>query len=92
MADEKTPEHLQGLVDVVAGIYSSAPDDAEYAEMAFALLKAAEGDKDAVDKIAVYIQKQHQLLKNKYEAVVSVKAKINSWLMWAEHWTVAKKL
>lgn len=92
MEKEKLPEHLKSLKTCVDDYYIGKPDESAYAEVAFALLKCAEGDKGAISEVRSYIQRQHLKAKNDYERDIQLKNNVNSWLSWATIWTTHKTI
>ncbi len=91
------PEHLRGIRETVLnprnvslygpGYSGDEPNDAELAEIAFALLKARKGGAEAIDKIADYIQRQHERQTRLYKAHQNLIDGIVSWTGWAANWT-----
>lgn len=86
------PEHLKGLKNHNDACWISKPDDSEYAEIAFTLLKCLDGNKEAITKVSQYLQKQHSIAKSNYETCTKLKTDINVWLSWATHWTIHKNV
>ncbi len=90
MAEQKIPEHLEGLNSIKDRIYPTEPDAEEYAEVAFSLAKIEQGDKEALARVTRYIQNRYTREKLAHEKFVELKRSIASWIAWAENWTAKK--
>ena len=90
METKDLPEHLRALGEIRDGVYIRKPDDADYADVAFALIKCGDGDKEALNEVVTYVKRQHERLKDASGEAVQLKSKIGSWMMWAENWTTRK--
>lgn len=90
LVQEEVPEHLQALQEGIRKEVIQIEDDAEYAEVAFNLMKVGEGDKEAMKEVVAYIQKQHRALKHANESRERFLRLVSSWMYWAKNWTVRK--
>ena len=90
LTKEEVPEHLHGLRETIRKSSVTDNDDAAYADIAFKLLKAVDGDKGALNEVAVYIQRQHRDLEVVRENYAGLLRGVSSWLYWAKNWTIKK--
>lgn len=93
MEKKDCPEHLHGLHEIIEKYRwsSNAPDEKEYAEIAFALLKVADGDKAALNKVTEYIQSQHKRQEAMQRNFSGLLRDADSFLSWAAVWTIRGK-
>jgi len=91
MQDKETiPEHLVSLQDILKKCRFSEADDAEYANIGFALFKASKGDEKAFETIFNYIQEKHRKELQLIDTLKMLKISIDGWLSWATTWTQRK--
>lgn len=86
----ETPEHLEALEKILNNLFPRDVNLKKYADVAFQLLEAAEGDKKALKNIASYIQEQHEEIVYLLERESKFKREVGSWLNWAINWTIQK--
>lgn len=90
LVGEVVPEHLDALRDEMLKVTVYFPDDKQYAEIAFALLKVGKGDAAALEEVVNYIQNQHRDLKRATEKIETLTRFVVSWMYWAKNWTMRK--
>jgi hypothetical protein len=86
------PEHLHDGVDLLNkyGAYVPEVNEVQYAEIAFLLLTASDGDREALKKIASFIQSEHNRVKDLTSRLEEFGYKYCNWLQWAKRWTRKK--
>jgi gas vesicle protein len=85
---EAVPNFLDCLKEeVINKAAGSYPDDAEFAKMAFLLLK---GNKESLATVAEYIQEQHEAHKKAVQDHQEFVQKVANFMYWAKNWLVHK--
>jgi hypothetical protein len=84
-SEKDTPVCLKELVEDVLKdhCYGQEQDDIAYAKIAFAIVRAHEGDKKALKEISDYIQMEHERTEMLCEKYNSLCYKLSNWVAWA---------